>query len=623
MDENRQPAAVPETPETPAVPGAPETTDSADQALFAAIGKGKRRRRVRRIVTVILLLALAAGGIWAAVRYGKKKVAEQVGNMTPASTVTAYTVDTGSVNTTVSGSGQLKDVDTEKITLPKGVKVEELLVSAGDRVEAGDLLASLDRASVISAMSDVQAKISELDSKLRSAVNDAVSVNITTGVAGRVKMIYAQAGDDVAACMAEHGALALVSMDGYMAMEFPAGELTEGEEVKIVRAEGKPVKGKVDSILGDKAIILVADNGPRMDEEVTVVNAAGEELGTGVLYIHSPLRITGYAGTIAAVRVQENSHVYAGNTLFRLTDTAYSVNYDAYLKERHKLEEELLKLIAMSRAGAVTAPFAGTVASVEYKDPNASSDSDNDDSGSAGYGSYGDYGMNGDYGASGDTGSDTGSATPSDSGETALLTLSPDEKMSVTISVDETDILALAVGQDAQVTVNSIGDIFFGQVTEINRSANANSGVTSYSAVITVPKDPRMMSGMSAKAVVLIQGVAGAVLIPEEALHQTRDAAFVYTSYNYETGEFGDAVPVITGLNDGSMVEIVEGLSQGDTVYYTVTVDPWAMYYYGSGGDASSGNAWVETGEAEEAGEITGEIPEEIMAFDTASDDAG
>ena len=99
-----------------------------------------------------------------------------------------------------------------------------------------------------------------------------------------------------------------------------------------------------------------------------------------------------------------------------------------------------------------------------------------------------------------------------------------------------------------------------------------------------------MMSGMSAKAVVRIQGVAGAILIPSDAVHQTRDAAFVYTEYNYDTKEFGGAVPVITGLSDGSMTEIVEGLEQGDTVYYTEVFDPYSYY-----NESSDGDAWVET----------------------------
>ena len=99
-----------------------ESEQARDQELFDAIGKGKKRRRRRRVITVIVILALVAGGIWAAVRYGKKKVSEQMGNMNPTSSVTSYTVDTGSVNTTVSGSGQLSDMDTEKIVLPKGKK---------------------------------------------------------------------------------------------------------------------------------------------------------------------------------------------------------------------------------------------------------------------------------------------------------------------------------------------------------------------------------------------------------------------------------------------------------------------------------------------------------------------
>ena len=54
---------------------------------------------------------------------------------------------------------------------------------------------------------------------------------------------------------------------------------------------------------------------------------------------------------------------------------------------------------------------------------------------------------------------------------------------------------------------------------------------------------------------------------------------------------------VIAGLSDGSMVEITEGLEQGDTVYYTVAFNPWA--YYGSDGDASGGNAWIDASDGD------------------------
>ena len=93
--------------------------------------------------------------------------------------------------------------------------------------------------------------------------------------------------------------------------------------------------------------------------------------------------------------------------------------------------------------------------------------------------------------------------------------------------------------------------------------------------------------------VVRIQSVAGTVLIPEDALHQTRDSAFVYMGFDPDTNELTDPVPVVPGLSDGSMVEIIEGLQEGDTVYYIEVYDPW-VFYYGTGGNASGGDAWID-----------------------------
>jgi multidrug efflux pump subunit AcrA (membrane-fusion protein) len=586
MDENRKDV------QTPAA-----ADEERDQALFDAIGKDKKRKKRRRWITGIVIVALLAAGITAAVIYGQKKVRDQVSSMNYNTTqVMSYTVDTGSVNTTVSGSGLLSDVGSEKLTLPEGVKVDEVLVQAGDRVEEGDLLCTVEISSVQSAIIDTQAKITDLDKKLRNSAYETAPNAIAAGVNARVKKIYAAVGDDVAACMFEHGALALLSLDGYMAVDLDAADLAEGDGVTVVRADGKELPGTVDRIVLDRATILVTDNGPELDEVVTVRTAGGRELGEGPLYIHSPLRVTGYAGTVNSVYTAENKQTWAGNTLFALKDTAFSGNYESILQERREQEDVLIQLMALYRSGALEAPFSGSVVSIEYKDPNAPStgDDNNNTSGGNSYGSYTANAYAGAYAAavSGTGGGSSGSGSETSS-ETGLLTLSPDESMNVTISVDEKEILALEIGQEAQITVNSIGDIFFGEVTEINRSANSESGVTSYTAVITMPKDSRMLSGMSAKVVVRIRGVENTIQIPEKALHQTREAAFVYTSYNAETGEFGDPVAVIAGLSDGTMVEIVEGLQEGDTVWYTEVFDPWSYYSYGSDGNASGGDAWV------------------------------
>ena len=139
--------------------------------------------------------------------------------------------------------------------------------------------------------------------------------------------------------------------------------------------------------------------------------------------------------------------------------------------------------------------------------------------------------------------------------------------MSVTISVDEADILSLEVGQTVTVSVSSVSeDSFEGTLTEINRTSSSSG---TYSAVIEIAKEEGMLSGMTASVSVRIEGVDDAILIPIEALHKTSDGAYVYTSYNEEYQEYGGKVDVVTGLENSTYVEIKSGLSVGDAVYYT------------------------------------------------------
>ena len=562
---------------------APEESTERDKELFDALRREKKRKKTRRIIIVAVIVAALALAIFFGVRAAKNKVNEAIGSMNSTAVVSEATVTTGSISTTVSGSGMLSDSDTTQIVLPKGVKLEKILVKAGETVKKGDDLATVDISSVMSAMSDTQAELDKLDEQLRTAANETVSSTITSGVNGRVKIVYAQKDDDVAACMTENSALCVISLDGYMALDMDAGSLTAGDAVTAV-VDGKTYKATVEKVQDGKAVILVPDNGPAYGATAEVQSADGTKLGEGTLYIHDPLRITGYAGVISRVNVAENQQVYANSTLFTLTDTAYTANYESILKTRREKEEDLLALINMYSAGAVTAPFDGSVSSIDYSDKTTSGT----DTGSISYDTT--YSYSGTtYSYSGTT--DTTDTTTDANGETKVLTLSSDTSMKLTVSVDETEILSVENGQQAQITVSSIGsDVFSGVVTAVERSAKSDYGVTNYSVEITLSKDPRMLSGMTATALIRIEGVDNALLIPESAVRQTRDSAYVYTTYDAETGTLGGETAVITGLTGGGMVEITEGLTEGQTVYYYESTDYYYYYDYGSDGNA----AWVE-----------------------------
>ena len=535
-----------------------ENTNERDEVLFDQLKKAKRRKRRRVMITVAVLLLLAFAGVAGAVVYLRNRVRTQFASATAE--VKSYQAATGRISSSVCGSGSLSYMDLEDIAIPAGVSVEEMLISAGDTLAAGDAIARVDVNSVMTAMADTQSKLEDLDDQLSDAKKDSVSSYVTVSVPGRVKCVYAQVGDSVMDVMMEHGALAILSLDGLMTLTIDA-DLEAGQTVTVQSGEAS-YPGTVESSISGRSVVNLTDNGPGYGEQATVLDETGKVLGTGTLDIRSPLAVTGYAGTVSWVTAKENQQVYSGGYLFSLKDTQYTANYDALLRTRSQTQQTMDTLVGLLRDGCVTAPFDGIVTSAW------------------------------DLTAENAVYSDDGT-------EITLVTMAPDEQVSVSVAVDETDILSLELGQSAEVTVSSIGeDIYPGTVTEISKIGTSMSGVTQYTAVVTLDKAPQMLAGMTASVDIQIQGIDDVVLIPVDALHRTRDTAYVYTSYDEELKEYGGMVEVVEGTSNSSFVEIVSGLKPGDTVYYTEKADvstgfammPMGDMFGGSSGSSRGGS---------------------------------
>ncbi len=500
---------------------------SRGDELFEKMEQKKKRRKKKIIRTVIIVVAVVAlslaVGVFVLQRQVRTRFASSEGEVQSAQ------VTRGTISTVVSGSGTLAAVDVEEISVPYGVEIEEVSVKAGKEVKEGDLLAKVDMTSVSSTLTSLQAEIDEIDEEIADAEGDTVSSYVKAGVSGRIKHIYAEKGDSVADIMAEKGALALISLDGYMAVDIETDKLSVGDSVKVKRADGSKIDGTVETLSGKTATVLVTDNGPKYKEKVTVLDSEGEEIDSGKLYIHNPLSVTGIAGKVSSVKVSLNTKVSASTSVFTLTDTEYSADYESLLRERKEKEEDLVSLLKIRKDGAVTAPFDGLISAVTYSESSVTQDED-----------------------------------------ISILNLYPGKSMSVTIGVDETDILSLALDQEADITVSSVSEeTFTGTVTEINKTAETSSGVTQYSATVTLDKAEGMLTGMSASVDVKIEGVEDALLIPVDALRQTSSSSYVYTEYDEDTKEYGGRTEVEAGISNNNYVEIKSGLSEGDTVYYT------------------------------------------------------
>ena len=158
-------------------------------------------------------------------------------------------------------------------------------------------------------------------------------------------------------------------------------------------------------------------------------------------------------------------------------------------------------------------------------------------------------------------------------GETVVASLSAPtfvnlidlRKLEVTVFVDETDIGRIKVGQMAKFTVDTYAEQFFnGKVREIRPKAVIKDNVVNYEVILDIEKYKvaKLRPEMTAN-VVLTTGTRKNVLaLPKEAVKREGKKTFVVMQAN---GGLEDK-PVELGWRDGSNIEVVSGLSEGDQV---------------------------------------------------------
>ena len=538
-----------------------------------------RRKRVKKstivkiVVIVGVLVAAAAAGVIYLRKYVSTKFAD---NSTEYSSAKASVMD---LSTRVSGTGSLADTDIEEYEMPENVEIDEVVVEVGDKVTEGQTIAKINTNSVLAAMYEIQHKMDEIDGQLQKASEQKAATTIKSTVKGRVKAIYVTKGSNVIQTMTEKNALMILSLDGYMKVEVDAGDLTAGKKVTVA-VNDKKYTGTVKSVAEGKAKILITDNGTALGADATVTSTDGKKTyGTAKLEVNSPLSIVSYAGKVTSINVKVNQSIKKGKVLMKLNSTSYTANYDKLIKERADLAEDLADLLKIYNDGAILARMSGTIKTVpSTEDSEATSSSSSSTNSGSGY--YGYYGN-----------SSSSSTTSTTTEKSNSFTICPDKKMTVTVSVDETDILSISKGQSADVTIDSLEQTFTGTITDIDKSGTTSDGTVGYTAEITIDKVDGMLSGMSASVLIAVTEYKNSIVIPVEALNNTGSSYFVYTTYDEETKQLGGMVEVKIGIQNDSYAQVTEGLQEGDEVWYKKPEEnPFERYMNRSNGNRSGNN---------------------------------
>ncbi len=436
-----------------------------------------------------------------------------------------YTVTRGDVETTITGSGKLASLDSLDVELPDDITVASVLVETGDTVAAGDVLATLDLASLSERAAALASELSTLDRQIKSR---STTGSVYSPVRGRIKYLPVAEGDDVLGAIAQYGALALISSDERMQVTIETdAALSLYSGVTVVWTDGS-ADGTIAQKTASGYVVTLSDDGTPYRQSAQVY-ADDTLVGEGLLDIHAPVAVYAAGGTIDNVRFSENDLVYANSKLFTLDNEPLTASYQQSLADRTEkaaLYQSVLSYIADPRLIALA---DGVVSEISIS-------------------------------------ADTKTAAGDDSGTAPALTLLTGGSVKMDVDVDELDINSVSLGQSVSVTLDAFpSETFDATVTHISKIGSTSGSITTYPVEITLDYDARLYEGMSGSAVILADSAENVLLIPIDAIYEDSTGVYVYVVP--EDGEAG-RVDITTGLSDGTYAEVTGGLQEGDVLQY-------------------------------------------------------
>jgi HlyD family secretion protein len=151
---------------------------------------------------------------------------------------------------------------------------------------------------------------------------------------------------------------------------------------------------------------------------------------------------------------------------------------------------------------------------------------------------------------------------------TLVMTLGDIDQVFVRGKVDEADIGRVRLGQPARIRVETFKDkVFNGRVTQISPMGVEKDNVTNFEVRVSIDNPGKeLKANMTANAEIVLEEHADALIVPEAAItYDAQKNAFVeVVSPGAKNGR--KRIPVKLGVGNGTKVQILDGLKQGDKV---------------------------------------------------------
>ena len=548
----------------------------------------KKKHPIRKFMLLCLAILLVAG--LAAMPMLTAKPAEE-----QRASILSATVQRRDVTSALCYGAPLQTQKTEAVTVPYGVHVTEFLAANGDSVLSGAPVARVDSVSVMAAAWQVRESLESIASDMKEVRSKITPGVITVDENGELCADGKQIDDSK---LSDH--LRFLSLsEQHREYEQLLLDLFLLQQNGAVTA---PCDGLVSDVDKTQIVKLSADGEPQLVFLATNTPTGEDDETEYYCYVgRVEMVVDGCWLLRRGAEVTVTDFLDLGDVDFTMTDEikVFDPSYAAVFS--HTGESWSM---TTAQAGDIVlvvgnAPWILVIGSADPEVPEESTEPTEPTeptkptkpteptnpaptkpekelpSQKPSTGAFG-----GNAGSAIPSGGDRGNSSSAGEKEDGLYstekiqiaTVTPMETMSITLSVDEMDISALFLGMTAEVAFEALPNrMFSAEITEISQFGVTGDGSSKFAVKLELPYSEGMLPGMNAKVRIPLETLSDCLAVPVAALTEQGNESLIYTGFDEKNQTMTNPIPVETGLSDGEYVQILSGLSEGQSVWY---------YYY-------------------------------------------
>ena len=475
--------------------------------------------------------------------------------------INTATVTKGDLTVSIEGSGVIEPLEMYNITSLATGDILQSDFEEGQEVKKGDLLYVIDTKDIDNTIEKAEVSLEKQQLSHSQTLESYAGLSVEAPISGVITECYVKKGDSV-----QSGTkIADIINNDYMLLEIPfnssdAANINVGDTANITLENSfYETTGTVQYVSSGEIVI---DSGATVstvkikvknpgsitnaDKATAIVNNMACNSSGIFDYWEQKTIAAETSGDVISVNHTTGDRVSVGNVIVRLESKNSVVSLKQSELSLKDSELALQNTKDQLDDYNITSPISGTVLEKTSK--------------------------------AGDTlGSDTKSTT--------MAVIADMSKLTFDIDVDELDIRKIEVGQEVQVTADSVeGKTFKGTIDNISKIGTSSDGVATYPVTVIMDNTDDLMIGMNVNAKIVIESKDDVLQIPSSALNRgnrvlVKDedgskakAAQEENNSKKPSAQFVNVpdgytyVKVEIGISNTDYVEITSGLKEGDIV---------------------------------------------------------